>query len=53
MLKKLWSLVNNAQTLNDVNIAELEIRKADISIVDYDDLMMSLSYVSRELHRQS
>ena len=51
MIEKLWNMVNSAKNLNDVKIAELEINKSDIDNKEYDELMMALSYISRELYR--
>jgi len=52
MLKKLWNMVNRAETRQAVNDAEKAIKEADINNDDYDELMMALSYISRELYHR-
>ena len=48
----LWDEVNNANTREDIMEAESLIQQADISVDDYNDLMMALSQISRELYRR-
>ena len=52
-LTELWQMVNSAQTLDQVYEAEAEIRKnTEISNDDFDELMMSLAYISRECYHE-
>ena len=50
MLRDLWFMVNDCLTLSDVQECEIAIKKADITTDDYDDLMIALSQVSREIY---
>ena len=50
-LTELWQMVNSAQTLEQVHEAEAEIRKnTEIDNDQFDELMMALSYISRECY---
>ena len=49
-LKQCWTMVNRANTREKIAIAEQWLVKADITCAEYDDLMMALSYKSRELY---
>lgn len=49
---KLWDMVNNAKTHEDVEEAKRVIVEADIDNDTYDDFMEALSYISRELYRE-
>jgi hypothetical protein len=51
-IKKLWKMVNNAEDFNQVNKAENAIRTAKINNQDFDELMMALSFIYREINRQ-
>ena len=53
MLQKLWDMVNGVETLNAVKKAEKVLMECkEISNDDFDELMMALSYISRELYRR-
>lgn len=52
MLTKLWDMVNSAETLDQVKEAEIAIRESDVNNEDFDDLMMALSYISRECYHR-
>lgn len=49
---KLWDMVNNAKTHEDVEEVKRVIEGAEIDNDMYDDLMEALSYISRELYRE-
>ena len=47
-----WRMVNAVNSLEKVKVAQQWLDNNDvISIDEYDALMRSLSYISRELHR--
>ena len=54
MLKKLWEMVNSSETIEDVAKTEKVIRSAGDSITndEFDELMMALSYISRECYHR-
>lgn len=57
--QRLWDMVNSIdigtkKALQKLREAEEAIRKADnITIEDFDDLMIALSYLYREFHRNN
>ena len=50
-IKKFWDMVNNCSTLDAVNTAEKALIESDLDNETYNDLMMALSYISRELYK--
>lgn len=52
-LKGCWAMVNKVDTLEKLTIAEQWLKANEaITNDEYNDLMMALSYISRELYRQ-
>ena len=52
-LQKYWDMVNSANTHQKIEEARISIMKDDeLSWEDYDNLMMALSSLSRDLYRQ-
>ena len=52
-LDSLWKLVNDIETIEDVNNADYAIRANDwLSIQDFEELMGTVAYRSREIYRQ-
>lgn len=52
-LKGCWTMVNRVNTLEKMKIAEHWLKLNEvISNDEYNDLMMALSYIGRELYRQ-
>ncbi len=47
-----WRMVNRVDNLEKLAIAELWLRKANVTNEEFDDLMMALSHISRELHHE-
>lgn len=48
-----WDIVNECRTHEDVARAEKVLKEAkDIDNEEYNDLMMSLAYISRELYHR-
>jgi hypothetical protein len=50
LVKKAWDLVNGVETRQDVIKAEAFIRENVKNNDDFDDLMMALTFQSRELY---
>ena len=48
----LWALVNDAETIDELDHAEIHIRNADIEFELFDELMMALTYKIREWNRE-
>lgn len=52
-LKGCWAMVNRVNTLEKLHIAKQWLKVNELITNDeYNDLMMALSYISRELYRQ-
>ena len=52
-LKGCWTMVNRVGNFEKLNIAYNWLRANEvITNEEYNDLMMTLSYISRELYRQ-
>ena len=49
-LSQCWRMVNRADTHEKIAIAKQWLLKANISVEEFDDLMVTLSYKSRELY---
>jgi hypothetical protein len=53
---KLWSLVNSAVNFEQISRAEMIVTNAldqgDIDREVFDDMMMTLAYISRERHKK-
>lgn len=49
-LNQCWAMVNRADTHEKIRIAEQWLLKANVTIEEFDDLMVALSYKSRELY---
>lgn len=45
-----WAMVNRADTHEKIQIAEQWLLKANISVEEFDDMMVALSQKSRELY---
>ena len=52
-VEKAWEMVNNAESRNDITKAEAFIRANIKDNDEFDELMMALSFKSRELYRHS
>ena len=51
-LKQLWDIANGCETLADVARAEKIFRnEPGLSNDEFDELMMTVNYISRELYR--
>ena len=51
-LKGCWAMVNRVDTIEKANIAESWLRENELlSNEDYDDLMMALTYLYRDIRR--
>jgi len=51
-VKGCWRMVNNVDTLEKAHIAEKWLKENEIlSNDEYNDLMMALSYLTRELYK--
>lgn len=48
--KRLWALVNNAQTHHDIRMAETAIGESDVDNETFDELMKALAFKSREIY---
>lgn len=53
MEKRLWDMVNGANTVGDVLNAEKAVNAADIDVDVWEALMSTLAYISREVYRES
>jgi len=51
--RELWYLVNNCQSHENIAFAEKCIMASDVDNDTYNDLMMSLSFISRDLYSMS
>lgn len=52
-MKKYWDMVNNCETHEDIARVEKIITEAkEVDVDTFNDLMMALSYISRELYRK-
>lgn len=52
-LKGCWAMVNRVDNFEKLNVAYNWLRANEvITNEEYNDLMMTLSYISRELYRQ-
>lgn len=52
-LKGCWEMVNRVNALEKLHIAEQWLKANEvITNEEYNDLMMALSYISRELYRK-
>lgn len=49
-LSQCWELVNQCDTHEEIECAEKWLLKADITMAEYDELMDTLAYLSRELY---
>lgn len=49
-ISQCWKMVNRADTHEKIRIAEQWLLKANITVDEFDDLMMALSQISRELY---
>ena len=49
-LSQCWELVNRCDTHEKIACAEKWLLKADITMAEYDELMDTLAYLSRELY---
>lgn len=48
-----WDIVNGCETREDIATAEKLLREAkDIDNDEYNDMMLALSYISRELYHR-
>lgn len=52
-IEKAWEMVNNAESRNDISKAEAFIRANIKDNGEFDELMMALSFKSRELYRHA
>ena len=50
-LRQCWKMVNRISNLDQAKIAEDWLLAADISIEDYDELMMAVSVIVQDLYR--
>jgi hypothetical protein len=50
-LSQCWKMVNRISNLDQAKIAEDWLLAADISIEDYDELMMAVSVIVQDLYR--
>ena len=50
-LRQCWKMVNRISNLDQAKIAEDWLLEADISIEDYDELMMAVSVIVQDLYR--
>ena len=50
-LSQCWRMVNRISNMEQVAIAEEWLKKANITNEEYDDLMMAVSYIYRELSK--
>ena len=50
-LAQCWKMVNRVDTLEKASIAEQWLLKAKITCTEFDELMNSLAYITRELYR--
>lgn len=46
-----WNMVNNCETREDVAKTQKELNGSDLDCEVYNDMMMALSQISRELYR--
>lgn len=51
-LPQCWKMVNRCDTHEKVQIAVKWLEKANITTEQFDELMDSLAYISRELYRR-
>ena len=51
-LQELWNIVNNAQTLDEIENAKQQVIDANIDVDDTDELLNTLAYLSREAYRR-
>lgn len=49
-IRQCWKMVNRADTHEKIRCAEKWLLHANITNAEYDDLMMALSQISRELY---
>ncbi len=53
IINYLWDLVNNIETHSDIDKAEKAIKSHEwLSIDEFDELMSTAAYRSRELYRE-
>lgn len=50
--QQLWDMVNSADTFDKIHAAEKAVHEHTQDIDTFDDMMMALSYTSRDLYRQ-
>lgn len=50
--KQCWRMVNRIDTLEKAQIAIQWLDKADITTDEYDELMNSVAFITRELYRK-
>lgn len=50
-LSQCWNMVNRCDTHAKVAIAEKWLEKANITVEQFDELMNTLAFISRELYR--
>ena len=50
-VQKYWDLVNAVDTMDQAKRAEKELKTANISNEDWDELMMALTFKIREFHQ--
>lgn len=50
-LSQCWKMVNRISNLDQAKIAEDWLLAADISIEEYDELMMAVSVIVQDLYR--
>lgn len=48
-LSQCWTMVNRISNIDQVAIAEEWLKKANITNEEWDELMMAVSYIYREL----
>lgn len=50
-LSQCWTMVNRISNMEQVAIAEEWLKKANITTEEWDELMMAVSYIYRELSK--
>lgn len=50
-LAKMWDVVNCCNTISDISKAEKVLRKSNISVADFDEMMSALSWLSVDIYR--
>lgn len=51
-MKNLWDIVNAANSIDEIEDAIVQIEKSNVSNEEYDELMNTLAYKSREAYHR-